>query len=132
MKKKVVDFLKENGLNIEGDGVLEVLMKGSSLTEPQAETLLIEYASQINGKKIDTEVKASIRGVSKGAYATTKAQAMNNIKKSIYTILLLRYLRILSDTGLSRLLEAVEKLGRGDIEGGLELLQSIKLRDITE
>ncbi|MEN2975241.1 MAG: hypothetical protein ABDH32_06675 [Candidatus Caldarchaeales archaeon] len=131
MKKKVLDFLKENGLNIEGDGILEVLMKGSSLTETQIETLLIEYASQSNGGRIDTEFKASIRGVSKGAYATTKAQAIKNIRKSIYTILFLRYLGILSDSGLSRLLEVAERLGRGEVDEGLDLLKSIRFRDVT-
>jgi len=125
MKKKVLDFLRDSGLKIDGDKVLMFLIKSSSLTEAQAETILIEYASQFNGKKLDTVARASIREVSKGAYARTKAQAINNIRQSIYTIMLLRYLGILSDEELAKLMEAAEKLGKGEIEEGLELLHSM-------
>lgn len=132
MKKKVLDFLRNSGLNLDGDKVLMFLIKGSSLTEAQAETLLVEYASQFNGGKHDTITKASIRGVSKGAYARTKAQAINNIRRSIYTIMLLRYLGVLSDDGLAKLMEIAEKLGKGEIEESLELLYSMTWRDITK
>ncbi|MEM1583791.1 MAG: hypothetical protein QXF28_02890 [Nitrososphaerota archaeon] len=131
MKKKVLDFLKNSGLNLDCDEVLTLLIKGSSLTEAQAETLLVEYASQFNDGKHDTVSKASIRGVSKGAYARTKAQAINNIRQSIYTIMLLRYLGVLTDEGLARLMEVAEKLGKGEIKEGLELLHSMTWRDIT-
>jgi len=125
VKKKVLDFLRDSGLNVDGDKVLMFLVKDSSLTEAQAETILIEYASQFNGGKLDTVAKASIRGVSKGAYARTKTQAVNNIRRSIYTIMLLRYLGILSDEELAKLMEVAEKLGKGEVEEGLELLHSM-------
>jgi len=125
VKKKVLDFLRDSGLNIDRDKVLMFLIKGSSLTEAQAETILIEYASQFNGGKLDIVAKASIRGVSKGSYARTKTQAINNIRQSIYTIMLLRYLGALSDEDLAKLMEAAEKLGKGEVEEGLELLHSM-------
>lgn len=132
MKKKVLDFLKNSGLDFHGDKILMFLIKGSSLTEAQAETLLIEYASRLNDGKNDTITKASIRGVSKGAYARTKAQAINNIRQSIYTIMFLRYLGILSEDGLANLMEIAEKLRKGEIEEGLELLHSMTWRDTTK
>jgi len=131
LKKKVLEFLRDSGLNLGGDSILMFLVKGSSLTEAQAETLLVEYASQFNGKKLDTVAKASIRGVSKGAYARTKSQAINNIRQSIYTIMLLRYLGILTDEGFAKLMEIAEKLGKGEFQEGLELLHSLTWRDIT-
>lgn len=131
MKKKVLDFLRDSRLNLGEDNVLVFLVEGSSLTEAQAETLLIEYASQLNGMKLDIAAKASIRGVSKGAYARTKSQAITNIIQSIYTVMLLRYLGVLTDEGLAKLMEISGKLGKGEIQEGLELLHSLTWHDIT-
>ncbi len=132
MRKSVLNFLRKMGLEIpNNEEDLKALLKGSSLTEPQLEVLLIELASATSGRKLSFEEKAKVRKVSKGAYARTLRQAVENIKKSVYTIFLLRYLGILGDGAVSSLLEAAELLSRGNVEESVKLISDVMLRDIT-
>ncbi|OYT43530.1 hypothetical protein B6U84_05890 [Candidatus Bathyarchaeota archaeon ex4484_40] len=131
-RKRVVRFLEKNGVNLGERGIFEELLRGSNLTEAQAETLLVELASAMSGLKLSVEEKAGIRGVSKGAYSRTKRQALENVKRSIYTLLLLRFLGVLGDEALSLLMEAAGKLVNGDSEEALEALRQMTLHDVTE
>jgi len=131
MKKSLVDFLKRSGLRIPDLKLLDELLKESHLTRPQIETLLIELGAANLGLKLSVEEKARLRGVSKGAYARTKRQAINNIKRSIYTLMLLRFLGILGDESLTSILEASELLNGGRFDEAVTILRSMTLCDVT-
>jgi len=131
MKRSVRDFLRKTGLQIPEERDLKSLLKLSALTEPQVEVLLVELASTNLGRKLTFKEKAKIRGVSKGAYARTLRQAIENIKRSIYTLFLLKYLGIIGDGAVSSILEAAEVLNQGKIEESVRLISDVMLRDVT-
>ena len=131
MKKSLVDFLKRSGLRIPDLKLLDELLKESHLTRPQIETLLIELGAANLGLKLSVEEKARLRGVSKGAYARTKRQAIDNIRRSIYTLMLLRFLGILGDESLTSILEASELLNGGRFDEAVTILRSMTLCDVT-
>jgi len=131
MKKVLIDFLKRSGLRIPDLKLLDELLKESHLTRPQVETLLIELGAANLGLKLSVEERAKLRGVSKGAYARTKRQAIDNIRKSIYTLLLLRFLGIFGDDGLASILEASELLVTGRFDDAVTVLRSVTLCDVT-
>ncbi|MEM1976332.1 MAG: hypothetical protein QXX29_00330, partial [Nitrososphaerota archaeon] len=83
-----MSFLEKNGVQLPEKQILKSLLKLSYLTEPQLEVLLIELGSANLGRRLALREKAKIRGVSKGAYARTMRQAIDNIKRSIYTLFL--------------------------------------------
>ena len=132
MRKSVLDFLRDSGVELGDSRIFEELLKSSSLTRAQAETMLIEAAAARAGRRLTVEEKARIRRVSKGAYARSKRQAIENIKRSIYTLLLLRFLGILGDSAMASILEAAEALARNRVREALSLLEDVTLRDITE
>lgn len=131
MRNSILEFLRENGVQIPEEQALRSLLKFSYLTEPQLEVLLIELGSANLGRRLTLREKAGIRGVTKGAYARTLRQAIDNIKRSIYTLFLLRYLGVLGDESLSAILEAAELLRRGMVEEAVKLIASVTPRDIT-
>jgi hypothetical protein len=132
MRSSVLAFLEKSGVQIPEKNVLKSLLKLSYLTEPQLEVLLIELGSANLGKKMTIREKARIRGVSKGAYARTMRQAIDNIKRSIYTLFLLRYLGVLGDEAVSAIIEAADLLKKGMVEEAANLLSSVTPRDITQ
>ncbi len=132
MRRSVERFLKALGLKLPDKRVLETLVENSHLTMPQAETLLIEAAQSLMGRRMSVEEKARVRGVSKGAYVRTRRQALENVKKSIHTILLLRLLGILGEGAAATIIEAGELLARGEYEEALSLIEGLTPRDITE
>jgi len=131
MRKAVKEFLRKSGFKIPDEKALKALLKLSSLTEPQLEVLLIEAASTNAGMKLAFREKAKIRGVAKGAYARTLRQAIENIKKSIFTIFLLKYLGVIGDEAISSILEAAEMLNQGKLTDSLTLINDVMLSDIT-
>lgn len=131
MKSSVLAFIEKSGVQIPGKRVLKSLLKLSYLTEPQLEVLLIELGSANLGRKMTVREKAMIRGVSKGAYARTMRQAIDNIKRSIYTLFLLRYLGVLGDEAVSAVIEAADLLKKGMVEEAANLISSVTPRDIT-
>jgi len=131
MRKSVLNFLRRSGLKIPGEEELKTLLKLSALTESQIEVLLIELASANLGRKLTFKEKAKIRGVSKGAYARTLRQAIENIKRSIYTLFILKYLGILGDAAISSILEAADLLNQGRVEESVKLISDVMLREIT-
>ncbi|MEM1655501.1 MAG: hypothetical protein QXU12_03550 [Nitrososphaerota archaeon] len=126
-----MSFLEKNGVQLPEKQVLKSLLKLSYLTEPQLEVLLIELGSANLGRRLTLREKAKIRGVSKGAYARTMRQAIDNIKRSIYTLFLLRYLGVLGDEAVSAILEAADLLRSGMAEEATRLISSVTPRDIT-
>ena len=132
MRRSVLDFLRQLGLQLPEESIMRSLLELSLLTEPQLEVLLIELGSANLGRRLSYEEKSRIRGVSKGAYARTLRQAMENIKRSIYTIFLLSYLGILGENAISRILEAADLLKEGRIEESVRLISDVMPRDITE
>ena len=131
MRKILADFLRRSGLKIPDPKLFEELLRESHLTRPQIETLLIELGATNLGLKLSVEEKARLRGVSKGSYARTKRQAMDNIRRSIYTIILLRFLGILGEEALASILEASELLVRGRIDDAVTVLRSVTSYDVT-
>ncbi len=86
--------------------ILRTLLSRSNLTEAQLETLLIDLVTEDGAaERVPYELKALLRthrsggrtgrGVSRGAFNRTLAQARKNVLRSIYTIMLLAYLGLL-------------------------------------
>ncbi|MBD3405606.1 MAG: hypothetical protein GF411_05670 [Candidatus Lokiarchaeota archaeon] len=99
-KKEILNLAK-NARQVLSEPILQVLLKESTLTETQLETLLIDLLVEDNlGSHIPYDEKASLRsvdrkkrkGVSRGSFNRTLRQARKNVTKSIYTMLLLAYL----------------------------------------
>ena len=132
MRKVLRDLLRRSGLNLGDPKILEELVIETHLTKPQLETLLVEFATASLGLRLSTERKARLRGVSKGAYSRTKRQAMDNIRKSVYTILLLRFLGIMSDENIASIMEAAKLIAEGRLSDAMSLLRSVTLCDITK
>lgn len=131
MRRSVLSFLRKSGVQLPEETVLRSLLKLSLLTEAQLEALLIELGSANSGRRLTFEEKAEIRGVSKGAHARTLRQAIENIKRSIYTIFLLEYLGVLGDEAISAILEAADLLKRGKVDESVRLISDVMPRDIT-
>jgi hypothetical protein len=81
--------------------ILRALLRGSSLTNAQLETLLIDLIVEDSyGTHIPYDKKASLRsrksrkarGVTRGAFNRTLKQARKNVTQCLYTMLLLSYL----------------------------------------
>lgn len=131
MRKAVRDFLERAGLKVPDEGALKALLKSSTLTEPQLEVLLIEMACTSMGARLTFREKARVRGVAKGAYARTLRQAVENIKRSIFTIFLLGYLGVIGEEAISSIFEAAELLNQGRLVDALSLIDGVTLNDIT-
>lgn len=77
------------------DPVVSILLKYSSLTRTQFESILIDFAAEnlgINKIRFEDKAKMRIKEVSRGAFNRSLRQARKNIISSIYTILLLSYI----------------------------------------
>ena len=89
---------------IEKDVIMDYLVKRTSLTKPQLDTLLI---SSVNiGLGLNNMILLRDKGkVTKGSFIRTLKQANNNIEKSLYTIIILEYLSILEDNNIQNLVK---------------------------
>ncbi len=95
--------------------MVTILLNNSHITKTQLETFLIDVlANNIGDNHIDYESKAKLRligkGVSRGSFNRTLAQARKNIIKSLYTIILLGYLGILENPLLDPYIEIASKI----------------------
>jgi hypothetical protein len=80
-----------------GDPIGTILLKNSTLTEIQYESLLIDYImDNMSDNSLTYENKSVFRSkkVSRGSFSRTLSPARKNIISSIYTILLLNYVGI--------------------------------------
>jgi hypothetical protein len=126
-KEKTQKWLKVS-LN---DPFARILARNSHLTKTQLETLLIDIlAENIAEKSLKYQEKAELRlsGVTRGAFNRTLRQARKNIIRSIYTVLLLGYLRVFEDTSLSPYLEIANKL-QAYVDSYREIIRNNGARD---
>lgn len=100
--------------------ILQVLLKHSTLTEAQLETLLIDLVIEdAYGDHIPYDEKAamrskqgqSTRGVSRGAFNRTLHQARRNTTRCLYTMLLLTYLGFFDHTIFRPFEEVATRIG---------------------
>ena len=95
------------------DPVAAILLKNSTLTEIQYESLLIDYyMDNMSDNNLTYENKSEIRSkkVSRGSFSRTLSQARKNIISSIYTILLLNYVGIYDSLPFDDYKNLAEKL----------------------
>jgi hypothetical protein len=79
------------------DQIADLLLKNSSLTRVQFETLIIDLLTDvISDDKIPFSQKAYFRRnkVSRGSFSRSLAQARGNVISSIFTIILLSYIGV--------------------------------------
>ncbi|MGC8848895.1 MAG: hypothetical protein ACP5K1_04810 [Candidatus Bathyarchaeia archaeon] len=109
----LTNTFKEQLKIVMSDPIVKILLENSCLTEVQLETLLIDLYQKENVDEISQETKLTLRRhvkVSRGAFNRSKRQAMNNVSRSIYTILLLGYLGLLETAQLEPFIEISSKL----------------------
>ena len=105
------EFLKE-------DPLFAFLAQRSSLTMVQIDTLLSYSSVKQNEGSLDGMVRVRDKTVTKGSFLHTLSQARQNLRASVYSILLLGYIGLLnkgSIDGLGRiatLLDDLKKTGR--------------------
>ncbi|MCS6784004.1 MAG: hypothetical protein RMI43_06975 [Candidatus Caldarchaeum sp.] len=87
--------IKDLTRKIAEDKVFDELLKRSSLTRKQAETLIFDVMSQRDGVMLTSHQRAALRGVTKGSFLRTRKQALRNVQKSLFTLILLSYLGII-------------------------------------
>lgn len=103
------------------DPVTQILADSSHLTRVQLETLIIDYLLDgFSSKTPDYETKAALRhltlngkqsrGVSRGAFNRSLAQARKNVTKSIFTLVLLGYLGFFETPSLLRYQDLAEQI----------------------
>jgi hypothetical protein len=119
------------------DPVTRLLQEYSHLTSTQLETLLIDYLTDgFKGEYTDFETKASLRstiqkrkshskkkGVSRGAFNRSLAQARRNVIRSIFTLVLLGYLGFFETPSLMRYQKLSETLRSFTVDYDLTVSQ---------
>ena len=83
-------------INAKNDPIVSLLIENGLITKIQMETLLIENLSnQLSEKKVSTKRKSKMRisnkNVSRGSYSRTLSQARKNVRKAVFTLILLGY-----------------------------------------
>ncbi|MBN2335041.1 hypothetical protein JXL21_05735 [Candidatus Bathyarchaeota archaeon] len=79
------------------DPITDLLLKNSSLTRTQFETLIIDMLTDImSEEKVSFHQKTLFRGkkVSRGSFSRSLSQARGNVISSIFTIVLLSYIGV--------------------------------------
>lgn len=95
------------------DPIINIILKNSSLTKAQLETLLIDVYHRENKNEVNDDLKYFMRSngkVSRGAFNRTRKQSLRNIIKSINTIILLGYLGLFESTQLDPFIEMGDKI----------------------
>ncbi len=100
-KTRPMGTISSRASQVLREPILRALLRGSSLTSAQLETLLIDLIVEDSyGTHIPYDKKASLRsrkspkarGVTRGAFNRTLRQARKNVTQCLYTMLLLSYL----------------------------------------
>ncbi|MEM4649163.1 MAG: hypothetical protein QXP78_00680 [Candidatus Bathyarchaeia archaeon] len=114
MNRKAVEEFQEWIKQNLNDPLTKTLLENSSLTKTQFETFLIDaFSKKYHSTLSKSEIKTMLRlkgKVSRGAFNRTKTQAIRNIIKAIYTILLLGYVGIFDSSKLDPFIELSQKL----------------------
>ncbi len=92
---------------IRKDIIATFLLRKSSITEVQLDTLL---ASKEDGNLEYKRTLREKRKVSKGAFARTLKQARHNAEAAVYSIFLLSYLNLISQTDVNHLIRNTRML----------------------
>jgi len=112
------------------DPVAALLLKNSSLTTAQYESLVIDYLIEnMTDSMLTYKNKALFRSkkVSRGSFSRTLSQARSNIISSIYTILLLAYIGIFDTAPFDEYRNLAEKLSEySSIIENMDSFQSSK------
>ena len=113
--KEIEKNVKEWLERVLRDPLVNILLKNSSLTEIQLETVLIDIlAEEVAQSKLSYENKRVMRisksDVSKGSYNRSLRQARKNIRRSVSTLLLLGYLDLLDTPNLSPFIDLSKNL----------------------
>lgn len=135
--KKTIKNLTSGTAQVLKEPILKKLQDGSTLSQAQLETLLIDLVVEDNyGSHITYGDKASYRsrtgtkslGVSRGAFNRTLIQARRNVTRCLYTMLLLAYLGLFESTVFRPFEEVASRIGnyrriRDILAGKTELTQ---------
>ncbi len=95
------------------DPIIEILLKNSCFTKVQLETILIDIYYRENKEMVSQDEKLSLRKnqkISRGSFNRTRKQAIKNIVKSIYTLLLLGYIGLLEKNQINPFIEISYRL----------------------
>ena len=95
------------------DPITDLLLKNSSLTRTQFETLVIDMLTDImSDEKISFHQKTLFRGkkVSRGSFSRSLSQARGNVISSIFTIVLLTYIGVFDARPFDEYYVLAEKL----------------------
>jgi hypothetical protein len=137
LDKREIRNLTSGAKQILKEPILKKLQEGSTLSQTQLETLLIDLVVEDNyGSHITYEDKASYRskagsrshGVSRGAFNRTLNQARRNVTRCLYTMLLLAYLGLFDSTVFRPFEVVATRIGdyrriRDILSGKVELTQ---------
>jgi len=95
------------------DPIINILLKNSCFTKVQLETILIDIYHRENREEISQDEKLSLRKrqkISRGSFNRTRKQAIKNIVKSIYTVLLLGYIGLLEKNEINPFIDVSYRL----------------------
>ncbi|MBS7655264.1 hypothetical protein KEJ50_02015 [Candidatus Bathyarchaeota archaeon] len=114
MNRKIINGFQAWMKKSLEDPLTKAILEKSNLTRTQLETFLIDALSKhYNSVFSNSEIKTMLRlkgKVSRGAFNRTKAQALKNITKAVYTILLLGYIGLFDSVKLEPFIELSQKL----------------------
>jgi hypothetical protein len=95
--------------DIRRDPTASFLLRNSSLTEAQLDTILASNA----GGNLDLKRGLREKGrVSKGAFARTLKQAQHNVESSVFTLFLLAYLDLVPSENFAQFARTARMLGQ--------------------
>lgn len=114
---------------LDKDPMLKFLFERSSLTKAQLDTYLIEYITADEKVKLKEKIAMRDRkNVSGGAFIRTLRQAQTNLKKAVYTLILLQYLGLLDENAMAKLLQVGKILkNAGKIESKEKLAEVARI-----
>lgn len=140
----VKNWLKET----KNDRIINILIKKSNLTKIQFETFILDLIFRTNRiNELDNKLRIVSRSdkdqVSRGSFNRTRKQALTNIVRSIYTVLLFGYLGLFDTPQLEPFIEGANRLKsymesikedskESDIERNLEILTDIVEKELLD
>ena len=103
---------------LKGDPLLAFLAKNSNLTEVQMDTLLSYSSVKQNEGSLDDMIRVRDKMVTKGSFLHTLGQAQQNLRASVYSILLLGYVGLLNTESIEGLVRVTALLDNFKKTGG--------------
>lgn len=104
---------------VEHNKLLDSLVQNSAFTNVQIDTLLSYVTVKQTGGKLDQMI--SIRdknNITKGSFLHTLRQAQDNLKSSVYTILVIGYLGLINEEfveGFSKIVRLLNRIGENGL-----------------